>query len=225
MNRGELLRGIEEIAVVPVIRLGDAQLVLRAVEALADGGIPVAEITFSVPDAAAVIRTLATHFGAHVLLGAGTVTRPEQARAAVQAGARFIVSPGLDPELVQIGHALGVPVIPGVLTPSEIMAALRAGADWVKIFPCSALGGARYLRALRAPFPELKMLPTGGVSLTTAAEYIAAGAVALGLGSELVAEAELAAGDSVSLRERARALVATVRAARAHSNPSLTRGV
>src|SRR5262249_3899364 len=127
---------------------------------------------------------------------------------------------GFDAESVHAAHALDVPVIPGVLTPTEIMAALRAGAEWVKIFPCSALGGASYLRALRGPFPKLKLMPTGGVSLANAPEYIAAGAAAVGVGSELVAEAELAAGQYATLRERALALAAAVRAARSKAPAS-----
>jgi 2-dehydro-3-deoxyphosphogluconate aldolase/(4S)-4-hydroxy-2-oxoglutarate aldolase len=228
MTRAEVCRRIEEIGVVPVIRLSSARLVLHAVEALAAGGVPVVEITLTIPGASSVLREVATRFGGAVLIGAGTVTSPDEARASVQAGAQFIVSPGFGREVVEAAHALDVPVVPGVLTPTEIMAATRAGADWLKIFPCSALGGAKYLRALRGPFPQLKLLPTGGVSLETAADYIAAGAAALGVGSELVVEAELEAGDFSSLRDRAQAYAAAVRAARSKTlsvdpNPSLTR--
>jgi 2-dehydro-3-deoxyphosphogluconate aldolase/(4S)-4-hydroxy-2-oxoglutarate aldolase len=132
----------------------------------------------------------------------------------VEAGASFVVSPGFDPEVVQAAHALDVPAIPGVLTPTEIMAAMRAGADWLKIFPCSAVGGAKYLRALRGPFPEPKLMPTGGVTLTSIPEYIAAGAAALGVGSELVDLKELELGELTSLRKRARMFGAALRAAR-----------
>jgi 2-dehydro-3-deoxyphosphogluconate aldolase/(4S)-4-hydroxy-2-oxoglutarate aldolase len=155
-----------------------------------------------------------------VLVGAGTVTSAAQARDAALAGAQFIVSPGLDVEIIRAGHALGRPVIAGVLTPTEIMAATRAGADWLKIFPCAALGGASYLRALRGPFPDLQLLPTGGVSLQTAADYLDAGAVALGVGSELVNAAELRAGGEARLRERALAFAEIVRAARSKAPPS-----
>jgi 2-dehydro-3-deoxyphosphogluconate aldolase/(4S)-4-hydroxy-2-oxoglutarate aldolase len=187
---------------------------LQAVEALVAGDLPVVEITLTIPDALAVMRAVTARFGDTVLVGAGTVTSAEQARAAVRAGARFIVSPGFDPEIVEAAHALDVPVMPGVLTPSEIMAASRAGADWLKIFPCSALGGPQYLRALRGPFPRLKLMPTGGVSLENASDYLAAGAVALGVGSELVDPQQLEVGRPASLTERARAFVTIVRALR-----------
>jgi 2-dehydro-3-deoxyphosphogluconate aldolase/(4S)-4-hydroxy-2-oxoglutarate aldolase len=187
---------------------------MHAVEALVSGGISVAEITLTVPDAVAVIGALAARFGSSVLIGAGTITSADEARTAVGAGAQFIVSPGFDAEIIAAAHTLHVPVISGVLTPTEIMAATRAGADWVKIFPCSALGGPAYLRALRGPFPHVKMMPTGGVSLTTAPAYIEAGAVALGVGSELVDPTLLEAGRYDTLTERARAFATIVRAAR-----------
>lgn len=220
MTRDEICQRIQHIGVVPVVRSGSARLALHAVEALAAGGIPVVEITLTVPNALAAIADIASRFDGTVLVGAGTITSADQARAAVEAGARFIVSPGFDAAIVDASHAAGVPAMPGVLTPSEIMAATRAGADWVKIFPCSALGGAKYLRALRGPFPRLRAMPTGGVTLATAAEYIAAGAVALGVGSELVDSAELAAGESARLRERALAFATIVRAARSKASTS-----
>jgi 2-dehydro-3-deoxyphosphogluconate aldolase/(4S)-4-hydroxy-2-oxoglutarate aldolase len=222
MMRAEVCRRIEEIGVVPVVRLSSARSVLHAVEALVEGGITVVEITMTVPDAISVIREASTRFGDSVLVGAGTVLSPADAERAVQAGARFVVSPALDADVVRAANELDVPVMPGVLTPTEILAALRAGADWVKIFPCSAVGGARYLRALRGPFPELKMLPTGGVNLTTAAEYIAAGAVAVGIGSELLDPKELESGQYASLSARARSLVTSVRGARSKAMASDT---
>ena len=214
MTRAQTCQRIEAIGIVPVVRLSNPRLVLPATEALIAGGVPVVEITMTVPDAVTHMREVAARFRDHVLIGAGTVTSAAQARAAVQAGARFIVSPGFDAEIVRQAHALDVPCIAGVLTPTEIMAALRAGADWLKIFPCSALGGAKYLRSLRGPFPQLPMIPTGGVNLATAAEYLAAGAIALGVGSELVDEAELGAGHFADLRNRAQAFIAAVRSAR-----------
>ncbi|HKP58497.1 MAG TPA: bifunctional 4-hydroxy-2-oxoglutarate aldolase/2-dehydro-3-deoxy-phosphogluconate aldolase [Polyangiales bacterium] len=214
MTRSEICGRIRDIGVVPVVRLSSARLALHAATALAAGGISVVEITLTVPDAIGVIRELSARFAGSVLVGAGTVTSGDEARAAIQAGAQFIVSPGFDPQIIQVAHAQDVPAMPGVLTPTEIMAAIRAGADWVKIFPCSALGGPKYLRALRGPFPKLQAMPTGGVNLSTAAEYIAAGAVALGVGGELVDDAELAAGEYARLRERALAFVTTVRGER-----------
>lgn len=223
MTEAAALQRIADVGVVPVVRVNSAELALQAVDALVSGGIPVLEITLTVPGALGVIEQIAARYGDRVLLGAGTVLRPEQARAAAQAGAQFIVSPGLDPELLQLAAALHVPIIPGVLTPSEIMSALRAGATWLKIFPCSALGGPKYLRALRGPFPQLNMMPTGGVRLDNAAEHMAAGAAALGLGSELVDPAELLAGQHDKLRERAQKLIAIVRAARSKARaPDIT---
>ena len=214
MTRTDICSRIEELGIVPVIRVGSARLAMHAVEALVSAGISVVEITMTVPDAVEVIGAVAARFDGSVLIGAGTITSADETRRAVGAGAQFIVSPGFDAEIVEAAHALDVPVMPGVLTPTEVMAATRAGADWVKIFPCSALGGPTYLRALRGPFPQLKMMPTGGVSLATAPAYIAAGAVALGVGSELVDEALLEVGRYASLSERALAFVTIVRAAR-----------
>ena len=220
MTRSEICQRIQDIGVVPVVRVSSARLALRAVEALVAGGIPVVEITMTIPNPLAAIGEVAARFADVALVGAGTITSADQAHAAIEAGAHFIVSPGFDPEIIAAAHARDVPAMPGVLTPSEIMAALRAGADWVKIFPCSALGGAKYLRALRGPFPQLRAMPTGGVTLATATEYIAAGAVALGVGSELVDDAELSAGEYEQLRERALALATTVRGARSKVGPA-----
>lgn len=217
-----VLRQIEAVGIVPVIRAQNARLALHAVDALVAGGIPIVEITMTVPNPYAVMGEVAARFGTNALVGAGTILTPGEAERAVQAGARFIVSPGLDLEVVRAANALDVPAIPGVLTPTEIMAAMRAGADWVKIFPISALGGARYLRALRGPFPGLKMLPTGGVSLNNAAELIAAGAIAVGMGSELVDARELEAGAYASLSARARALATSVAEARSKVGASDT---
>ncbi len=214
MSRSEVCRAIERAGLVPVIRVPTAELALRAVEALLAGGITVFEITMTVPDAIGVIRSLRDRFHERALVGAGTVLGPEDARACIDAGARFLVSPGLDPNTIDAAHAEGVPMLPGALTPTEVIDAWRAGADIVKIFPCSALGGAKYLRALRGPLPHIKMLPTGGVTPATAHEYIAAGAVALGMGSELVDVAALKAGKDAELTARAREIVAVVGATR-----------
>ena len=219
MTRTDICNRIEALGIVPVIRVGSAELAMHAVEALVSGGISVVEITMTVPDAVAVINAVAARFGG-ALIGAGTITSADEARRAVGAGAQFIVSPGFDVEIVEAAHALDVPVMAGVLTPTEIMAATRAGADWMKIFPCSALGGPSYLRALRGPFPRVKMMPTGGVTLANAAAYIAAGAVALGVGSELVDEALLETGRYESLSERALSFVTIVRAARSKAPAS-----
>jgi 2-dehydro-3-deoxyphosphogluconate aldolase/(4S)-4-hydroxy-2-oxoglutarate aldolase len=214
MNRVAICRRIEHTGVVPVIRATSADQAFFACRALHAGGVDVFEITLTVPDAVRVIRELVAQFSGDVLVGAGTVLDGDAARACIRAGAEFIVSPGFDPEIVRAAHDAGKPALPGVITPTEIMAATRAGADILKLFPASALGGAKYLRALRAPFEYVRFLPTGGVNATTAREFIAAGAVALGVGSELVDAQALARGDSELITTRARELVTQVRLAR-----------
>ncbi len=199
---------------MPVVRAPTAQLAIRAVEAVLAGGLSVFEITMTVPDAVSVIRSLVERFGDRAIVGAGTVLSVSDARACIDAGARFVVSPGFDLATVEAVQARGVAMMPGALTPTEVITAWRAGVDMVKIFPCSAVGGAKYLRALRGPLPHVKMLPTGGVSLSTAQEYIEAGAAALGFGSDLVDIAALTAGNDAVLTERASELVAKVRSAR-----------
>jgi 2-dehydro-3-deoxyphosphogluconate aldolase/(4S)-4-hydroxy-2-oxoglutarate aldolase len=213
-RRDAVRRHIEEVGIVPVVRAPSAELVVRATEAVLAGGISVFEITMTVPGAVEVIRLLAQRLRGRALIGAGTVLTPEDADACVDAGAEFIVGPGLNLATIAAAHARDVPVMPGALTPTEVITAWQAGADMVKIFPCGAVGGAKYLRALRGPLPQVRMLPTGGVSATTAADYIAAGASALGVGSELIDTTALAAGQDQVLTERARELVAVVQAAR-----------
>jgi 2-dehydro-3-deoxyphosphogluconate aldolase/(4S)-4-hydroxy-2-oxoglutarate aldolase len=215
MTRAEVCRRIEEVGLVPVIRAATGALAIRAAEAVLAGGISIFEITMTVPDAPATIRTLVARFGERAVVGAGTVLDAAAANACIDAGAAFVVAPGLDVATVAAAHARGVPALPGALTPTEVIAAMKAGADFVKIFPASAVGGPKYLRALRGPLPDVKLLPTGGVNAATAADYIAAGASALGVGSELVDPAALARGDDAVVTERAKELVAAVAKARA----------
>ncbi|XXU38328.1 bifunctional 4-hydroxy-2-oxoglutarate aldolase/2-dehydro-3-deoxy-phosphogluconate aldolase [Sorangium sp. So ce1000] len=220
MDREQVVRRIEEIGIVPVVRAPSGELAVRAARALCAGGIEVIEITMTVPDALSVMREIASRMGDRVLVGAGTVLTADAARRCIEAGAEFIVSPGLDLEVIRAAHDLGKAVFPGALTPTEVITAWNAGADTVKLFPCSAMGGAKYLRALRAPLPEVKMMPTGGVNLTTARDFIEAGAVALGVGGELVDAAALAAGKDEVLTERAREFMSVVSAARAELKDS-----
>lgn len=220
-NVRETCARIEEVGLVPVVRAPSAELAIRAAEAVLAGGISIFEITMTVPNAIDAIRALIARFGDRVLVGAGTVLSAEDARRCLEAGARFIVSPGLDLATIEAAQAGGVPVMPGALTPTEVITAWKAGAEMVKIFPASALGGPKYLKALKGPLPQVKLLPTGGVNEATAGEYIAAGAVALGVGSELVDVAALEAGDDAKITARARALVAAVAKARA----ALARGI
>jgi 2-dehydro-3-deoxyphosphogluconate aldolase / (4S)-4-hydroxy-2-oxoglutarate aldolase len=215
MNAASIVARIEALGVVPVVRAPSAAVALRAARAVHAGGIDVLEITMTVPDALGVLRSLAAEMGDRVLLGAGTVLDATTARACIDAGARFIVSPGLDLETVRVARELGRPVMPGALTPTEVIAAWKAGADMVKIFPASAVGGADYLRALKAPLPQVKLLPTGGVDLRTAADYIRAGAAALGLGTALVDLKVLDREGDEAIAARARELLAIVHATRA----------
>jgi len=169
------------------------------------GGVSVVEVTMTVPGAVDVLRELKSEYGAKLLLGSGTVTTAEEAEATIEAGAEFVVSPSFHPEVVARTRALGKVSIPGALTPTEVIAAWRAGADYVKIFPCSAMGGASYLKSLLAPFPFLKLIPTGGVTLQTAEGFLRAGARALGVGSDLVNLGAIDAGMPEAITEAARA--------------------
>src|ERR1700748_565633 len=182
----EIKAEVERLALVPVLRARSAAEGHAVVEAMLAGGVTVVEVTMTVPGAVDLLRALKKEHGSRLLLGSGTVTTAAQAVATIEAGAEFVVSPSLHPEVIATTKLLGKVSIPGALTPTEVITAWNAGADYVKIFPCSALGGASYLRALRAPFPDLKLIPTGGVTLQTAAEFLKAGASALGVGSDLV---------------------------------------
>lgn len=213
--RAEIVRRIAAEGIVPVIRAATPDLALRAARAVMAGGISVFEITMTVPDAPDVIRALVRELGDRALVGAGTVLNAAAAHQCIDAGAAFVVSPGLDPDTVIEAHGRGVPVMPGALTPTEVIAAWNLGADVVKIFPISAVGGPKYLRALKGPLPDVKMLPTGGITAANAAEFLAAGAVALGIGGELVDTVALAEGRDATITERARELRAVVQAARA----------
>jgi 2-dehydro-3-deoxyphosphogluconate aldolase/(4S)-4-hydroxy-2-oxoglutarate aldolase len=213
--RTEIVRRIAAEGIVPVIRAATPDLALRAARAVMAGGISVFEITMTVPDAPDVIRALVRELGDRALVGAGTVLSAAAAHQCIDAGAAFVVSPGLDPDTVVEAHGRGVPAMPGALTPTEVIAAWNLGADVVKIFPISAVGGAKYLRALKGPLPDVKMLPTGGITAANAAEFLAAGAVALGIGGELVDPIALAEGRDATITERARELRAVVLAARA----------
>ncbi len=217
MTRREAVARVEGLGLVPVVRAPSAAVALRAARAVFAGGVDVLEITMTVPDALQVLRALAGELGDRVLLGAGTVLDAGTARRCVEAGAAFIVSPGLDLETVRAAQDLDRAVMPGALTPTEIITAWKAGADMVKVFPCSAVGGAAYIKALKAPLPEVKLLPTGGVDRNTAAEYIRAGAAALGLGAALIDIKAMKEKGEEELSKRARELVEIVRSARAET--------
>lgn len=214
-NREEICKRVESVGLVPVVRAPSPELAIQACEAILAGGVSVFEITMTVPDSATVIRMLRARLGERALVGAGTVLDAAGARACIDAGAEFIVSPGFDAALIATAHEAGIPAMPGALTPTEVITAWKAGADVVKIFPASAVGGASYLKALKAPLPDVKLMPTGGVNLTTAKDFVLAGAVALGVGSELVDLNALKKGEASLLTERARAFVQAVTDARA----------
>ena len=211
----ETLAILHQIGVIPVVRSASADVAVRVTEVLIEAGLPIAEITLTVPNAIDVITTLARRSGGErTLIGAGTVIDAEGARRAIRAGAEFIVSPGLVLEVIEVAKAAGVAIIPGALSPTEILAATRAGGDLVKVFPIKSLGGAAYIRALRGPFPDLPLVPTGGVDLNNVADYIRAGATAVGVGSELVPRDVLASGNYQSIAALAERFVTAVAHAR-----------
>lgn len=199
--------------ILAVVRAPDEESALRGVDALVAGGISGIEITYSTPNAASVIAVLNERYGDDIYVGAGTVTRPEQAREAADAGASFLVSPGTDPDLTKAMLATGRRVLTGALTPSEVMAANQLGSHAVKIFPAS-LGGPDYLKALRAPFPDIPLMPTGGVTTENLGRWFAAGAHAVGVGGELISVADLAAGRYADVSSKAAAFRSALDAAR-----------
>ena len=209
---------IRQVGLVPVVRAASAEEALAAVNAIREGGIPILEITLTVPGAIEIIADLTRRLGDEALIGAGTVLDSETAHRCVDAGARFIVSPALDILTIELCRRIDVPVFPGALTPTEVVTAWRAGANAVKVFPANAVGGATYLKSLKAPLPQIELLPTGGVSLKNAADFIAAGAFALGVGADLVDLAALRRGDAASITAKAIEYVAVVAAARAAAN-------
>ncbi|MGA7687295.1 MAG: bifunctional 4-hydroxy-2-oxoglutarate aldolase/2-dehydro-3-deoxy-phosphogluconate aldolase [Terriglobales bacterium] len=214
MTTEEVRNKIVEIGIMPVVRAASAQQAMQAAEAVCAGGIPIVEVTMTVPGAIDVIAQLAKSMGKDVLIGAGTVLDAEAAQRCIDAGAEFLVSPGFDLATVQFAKRQGKLMMAGALTPTEVIAAWKAGSDFVKIFPCGTVGGAKYIKALKAPLPQVPMIPTGGVNLNTAADFIHAGAAALGIGGELVSAAALKSGNVNTITEAAREYVAIVREAR-----------
>jgi len=214
MNVEEIIRRIGETGIVPVIRAANSAEASRAVEAVCAGGISIVEITMTVPDAPRVLREVA-RANSDFLIGAGTVLNAKQAEICIDAGARFLVSPGLAPEVIQTASKHGVLAIPGAFTPTEVMAARELGVNVIKIFPCGSGGGPSHLKALRAPFPDCRFIPTGGVTLKNAEEYFAAGAFALGIGAELADLAALRRNEPHKLTEAAKSLAAIVHKHRA----------
>jgi 2-dehydro-3-deoxyphosphogluconate aldolase/(4S)-4-hydroxy-2-oxoglutarate aldolase len=214
-SKEKSLRLIREVGLVPIVRALSPEDALRAAEAIVAGDIGIAEITMTVPNAIHVMEKVADKFGDKVLLGAGTILDPETCRAAMLAGAEFIVTPALNVDVIELARRYSKPCMPGALTPTEVVTAWQAGADMVKIFPCGPVGGAKYIKALKGPFPQIDFVPTGGVNLETTPEFIKAGASALGVGGELVDAKALREGKLEVISTNARLYVEAVRAARA----------
>ena len=210
----ETKKTLEQAGLIPVLRANSVQTGHALVDAMMAGGVTVVEVTMTVPNALDLLRELKQRHGEKLLLGSGTVTDVAQVEATIDAGAEFVVSPSLHLDVIAKTKELGRISIPGALTPTEVITAWRAGADYVKVFPCSAMGGASYLKSLLAPFPKLKLIPTGGVTLQTAAAFLKAGARALGVGTDLVNTAAIAEGKPESITNTARAYLETIRIAR-----------
>jgi len=202
---------LREVGIIPIIRAPSADAVVPIAEALLQAGLPVVEITLTVPNAIEAIRAVAKRFAGKLFLGAGTVTDAGMCQRAVDAGAEFIVTPSLVPEVIEAAHRAEVAVLPGALTPTEVFEAHRLGGDMVKIFPVHSVGGAAYLRALRGPFPNIPLVPTGGVTLENMTEMFKAGAAAVGVGTELISKDALDRHDYAAIAARAKQFVAAVR--------------
>ncbi len=206
---------IERVGLIPVLRAKSVAQGRAVVDAMIAGGVTIVEVTMTVPGAIGLLNELRNQYSPKdLLLGSGTVTTADQAQATIDAGAEFVVSPSLHPEVIAVTKRNNKVSCPGALTPTEAITAWNAGADYVKIFPCSAVGGASYLKSLLAPFPHLKLIPTGGVTLQTAASFIQAGARALGVGSDLVNLAAVDAGHAETITETARAYLKVLADAR-----------
>ena len=218
MDKQRVLTRINTLGLVPVIRADSADDAMRAIEAICEGGVNVFEITMTVPGAVPLIKQVIARFADDAVVGAGTVYDADTAERCIQAGAQFIVGPSFDAGVINVCRRHGVAVMPGALTPTEIVSAWAAGADVVKVFPCGAVGGASYIKAVKAPLPQIELMPTGGVSLETAAAFVKAGAFALGVGTELVNMPALRQGDPGQLTARARQFLQITRDARLNQN-------
>ncbi|RXS93512.1 bifunctional 4-hydroxy-2-oxoglutarate aldolase/2-dehydro-3-deoxy-phosphogluconate aldolase [Silvibacterium dinghuense] len=215
MQKEQWLTRIRQTGIVPVLRAPSKQAGMQLAEAITAGGIDILEVTMTVPGAIEIIAQLRKEHP-ELLVGAGTVLDPETAHACIEEGAQFVVSPALNIATIEACLKAGVLIFPGALTPTEIVTAWQAGGDVIKVFPASAMGGASYLKSIKAPFPEIQLIPTGGVSLTTAKDFLAAGAIALGVGADLCDVNALSQGRSEKITELARAyrqIVAEARSA------------
>ena len=214
-NREKSLNIIRDVGLVPIVRTAFPEDALRAAEAIIAGNIGIAEITMTVPNAIQVMEQVTERYGDRVLLGAGTILDAESCRAALLAGAQFIVTPSLNLQVIEMARRYSKPCFPGALTPTEVVTAWQAGADMVKIFPCGPVGGPQYIKALKGPFPQIEFIPTGGVNLETTPQFISAGASAVAVGSELVDLKALREGKLEVITTRARQFLEAVRSGRA----------
>src|SRR2546423_7816919 len=215
MTKQQILSFITDIGIVPVVRTATAETAIKSIEAIYRGGVRAAEITMTVPGALRALEKIADQFGDKIMLGAGTVLDPETARICMLAGAQFFVTPALRVSTIEMAKRYSKVICPGALTPTEVLTAWEAGADVVKVFPCGNVGGAKYIKALKGPFPHIEMIPTGGVNLETAGEFLKAGACAVAVGGELVDAKTIKEGRFDMIEERARQYLAVVAKARA----------
>ncbi|MGA1984425.1 MAG: bifunctional 4-hydroxy-2-oxoglutarate aldolase/2-dehydro-3-deoxy-phosphogluconate aldolase [Acidobacteriaceae bacterium] len=215
MSRKEVFARIVEAGIMPSVRVDAADLAIFAAETVYEAGIPIVEITNTVPDAVNVIAQLSRNYP-DFIVGAGTILDTETARRCLDAGARFITSPGLVPDVMEFTLKSELLAMPGALTPTEVITAWKAGADFVKIFPCAQVGGDQYIRALKTPMPQIPLIASGGVNQLTAANFIFAGASALGIGSELMPRKALLTRQDNWIHELARRFIEAVRNARLH---------
>ena len=215
MTSKEILAFITEVGIVPIVRTSSAEGAIQAVEAIYNGGVRAAEVTMTVPGAIHVLEKLADRFGGKLILGAGTVLDPETARACMLAGAEFFVTPSLRLSTIEMAKRYSKVICPGALTPTEVLTAWEAGADMVKIFPCGNVGGPKYIKALKGPFPQIEMVPTGGVNLETTGDFLKAGACAVAVGSELVDAKTVKEGRFDIIENRAHQYLAAIATARA----------
>lgn len=220
MDKQQILAAIREMGIVPIVRSESAGQAMEAVEAIYRGGILVAEVTMTVPGAVKVLETLAGRFEGRMVLGAGTVLDAETARICMLAGAEFLVTPALKLATIELARRYAKPIFPGALTPTEIVTAWEAGADMVKVFPCGNMGGAKYIKALKGPLPQIEMVPTGGVNMDTAGEFLKAGASAIAVGGELCDAEAMRTGRFDQIEARAKAFLEVVRSARGQTLPN-----
>lgn len=224
MDKQEVRSRIEEIGIVPVVRASSQREAHIAAEAVCKGGIPIVEITMTCPGAIEVIGELVKSAGPEILIGAGTVLNAADARRCLDAGAQFLVSPGFNRATVELAVRESKLIMAGALTPTEIIEAWTAGSDLVKVFPCGQVGGAKYIKALKGPLPQVPLVPTGGVNLSTAAEFIEAGAAALGIGGELVQPEALRSNKPELIVETARKFLGIIASTRAKLSSAAAKG-